>query len=411
MDEASVEDASLFRSFFLGGFECSTHVNMSGKRLDLIASTGHDRFALQDYQRLSELGIHAAREGIRWHLIETRPYQYDFSSVLSQLRAAQATGAQVIWDLCHYGWPDDLDVFSPEFIERFAGLSRAFTRFLKEVTDDIPYLSPMNEMSFLAWAGGAAALFPPFVRERGTEMKFQLVRATIAGTEAAWEVDPAARIFHIDPICHVVPCPDKPEDAPNAAGYCSAMYDSWDMIAGRYFPELGGDEKYLDVIGVNYYIDNQWEYPGSSESDTTITPSHPFYRPVWDLLKEVHERYRRPLFIAETGIEDERRPEWLRYVCREVRDALRAGVPIHGICLYPILNHLGWEDDRHCHNGLWDFADERGNREIYAPLAEELRRQQRLFEQFRNRSESSVIASAEEDPDEFPGLFPSLKKG
>ena len=48
------------------------------------------------------------------------------------------------------------------------------------------------------------------------------------------------------------------------------------------------------------------------------------------------------------------------------------GVRIEGICLYPILNHPGWVDDRHCHNGLWDYANDDGEREIYSPLAEEI---------------------------------------
>jgi hypothetical protein len=97
------------------------------------------------------------------------------------------------------------------------------------------------------------------------------------------------------------------------------------------------------------------------------------------MLQEVYERYRRPLFIAETGIEDEARPAWLRYIGYEVRRALREGVPVHGICLYPIVNHPGWDDDRHCYNGLWDYTDERGEREIYEPLARELAEQQHLM--------------------------------
>jgi hypothetical protein len=56
-------------------------------------------------------------------------------------------------------------------------------------------------------------------------------------------------------------------------------------------------------------------------------------------------------------------------------------VPIEGICLYPIVNHPGWDDDRHCHNGLWDYADDQGNREIYEPLARELDIQQHLIEE------------------------------
>ena len=63
-----------------------------------------------------------------------------------------------------------------------------------------------------------------------------------------------------------------------------------------------------------------------------------------------------------------------------MRAARKTGVPMHGLCLYPILNHPGWEDDRHCHNGLWDYASPDGSREIYQPLAGRVRKQQELLE-------------------------------
>src|SRR5205814_4597880 len=78
----------LFQSFFLGGFECSTHHRRAGLRLDLIAATRHDQFALADYQRLRDVGIRTVREGVRWHLVEAKPGCYDFSSVKPIARAA-----------------------------------------------------------------------------------------------------------------------------------------------------------------------------------------------------------------------------------------------------------------------------------------------------------------------------------
>src|SRR6266436_4307577 len=100
----------MFQSFFSGGFECSTHRSLSGRRLDLIAATKHDKYVAADYARLQELGIRTIREGIRWHLIEQTQHQYDFTSVLPMLRTARDAGLEVIWDLCHYGWPDDVDI-------------------------------------------------------------------------------------------------------------------------------------------------------------------------------------------------------------------------------------------------------------------------------------------------------------
>ena len=43
-------NTDLFKSFFMGGFECSTHRLPTGKRLDLVSSTQHDTFVASDYR-------------------------------------------------------------------------------------------------------------------------------------------------------------------------------------------------------------------------------------------------------------------------------------------------------------------------------------------------------------------------
>jgi hypothetical protein len=55
------------------------------------------------------------------------------------------------------------------------------------------------------------------------------------------------------------------------------------------------------------------------------------------------------------------------------------GIPFEGSCVHPILNHPAWMDDRHCQNGLFEYADASGNRHIFQPLTEELRFQQLRF--------------------------------
>ncbi|MEG5053709.1 MULTISPECIES: beta-glucosidase [unclassified Microcoleus] len=366
---------SMFQSFFMGGFECSTHKLRSGKRLDVTAATGHDKFAAADYQRLQQQGIYTVREGLRWHLIEQTPGKYDFSSSLPIIRAARDMKMQVIWDLFHYGWPDDIDIFSPEFVSRFASMVRAFMEVLTEETDQTPFVTPVNEISFIAWAGGDVAYINPFAKGRGDELKVQLIKASIAAIESVWEVNPRTRIVQIDPTINIIADPDKPEDRDAAEGYRLSQYQAWDMLAGRFRPELGGKEKYLDIIGVNYYDRNQWIH-----NEEPMKYTDPLYRPFREMLQEVFERYGRPLFIAETGTEDDFRPVWFNYVCTEVAAAMKAGVPIEGICLYPIVNHPGWDDDRHCYNGLWDYCNESGDREIYQPLADELQFQRQQIE-------------------------------
>ena len=111
--------SQLFRSFWIGGFESATHINKSGVRIDMVSATQHDIQVDEDYARLAEWGIQTVREGVRWHLVESGR-NFDFSSLLSILDAASRHRIQPIWALCHYGWPDDLDILTPGFIDRFA---------------------------------------------------------------------------------------------------------------------------------------------------------------------------------------------------------------------------------------------------------------------------------------------------
>ena len=375
----------LFESFFLGGFECSTHYLETGKRLDEVAATQHDRFVREDYFRLLEINMRTAREGIRWHLIESSPGRYNFGSVLGIIRAARELNVQVIWDLCHYGWPDWLDIFEPRFVTAFERLATEFAKLLKNETDSVAFIAPINEISFFSWGGGESAWLNPYQKGRGDELKEQLVRAAIAAIEAMWAVDSRTRICQIDPIINVLPeDPLNTKQRRGAEAYRLSQFQAWDMLGGRFKPQLGGNAKYLDIIGVNYYVHNQWILNGSF-----IEPGHQRYKPFREIITEAYERYQRPMFVAETGIEDEARPAWLRYVTGEVMAAMRNGVQIEGICLYPICNHPGWVDDRHCHNGLWDYSDNDGNREVYEPLALELAVQQEQFDRVLKRSQQT----------------------
>jgi beta-glucosidase/6-phospho-beta-glucosidase/beta-galactosidase len=375
-ENRQVSDA-LFPGFFMGGFECASQRLKSGVRLDLTSTTRHDRFAYEDYTRLHDFGMSTARDGVRWHLIESRPYQYDFTSIAPMVRAAEATKTQIIWDLCHYGWPDVLDIFSSEFVRRFAAMVKAVVRFLRSESESQLFLAPINEISFFAWAGGESAYLNPFETERPHELKAQLVRAAIEGIEAAWSIDPEIRIVHTDPLINVAHNLERPEEFEIAEYYRLLMFQAWDMLAGRRRPDLGGQEKYLDIIGLNYYPNNQWLCGETSfHPERWLNVSDEQYRPLSDLIREVHKRYGRPMIIAETGTEGPDRQRWLRYICDEIREALRLGIALEGVCLYPIVDFPGWGDDRHCETGLWGLANENGHRQVYMPLAQEIIRQQ-----------------------------------
>ena len=88
--------------------------------------------------------------------------------------AARDTGMDVIWDLWHYGWPDDLDLFSSHFIDRFVRFASEVVARLSDVDPRPPRICPINEISFFSWAAGEGGIFNPFQKGRGDEVKRQL---------------------------------------------------------------------------------------------------------------------------------------------------------------------------------------------------------------------------------------------
>ncbi|GLS30777.1 Glycosyltransferase involved in cell wall bisynthesis [Mesorhizobium albiziae] len=355
---------SLLASFIQGGFECSTHKRRDGQRLDLLVATGHDEQAGADYAQLAGYGIRTVRDGLRWHLIEQCRGRYNWSSFLPMLRAAQERRTQVVWDLMHYGWPDDLDIWSPAFVDRFRRFAAAAAKMVRNETDDVPFYCPVNEISFHAWGGGDADCLNPYARGRGFELKVQLARAAIAAMHEILAVDPRVRFVHCEPAINIAIDPSRPHQRREAEGARLAQFQAFDMIAGRLWPQLGGEKKLLDIIGLNYYHDNQWLFGGGP-----IAAGHRQAKPFRYLLTETYARYGRPLLVAETGTEGDARSAWFSMIVAEVQAARAIGVQVEGVCLYPIIDHVGWDDDRDCPSGLLASRVVEGRREVHTPLA------------------------------------------
>ena len=372
----------LFPSFWLAGFESACHVNGQGVRLDLVRATQHDLQIREDYARVKALGFRAVRESVRWHLVDRGPH-LDFSTVLPVLAAARAEGIRVLWTLCHYGWPDDVDLFGGGFVERFARYAAGLARVVADSGEAEPWYNPINEISFFAWAAGEVGYIHPHQVGQGAELKRQLVRAALAAMDAIREVDRRARFLHVDPLIHVVPPRGRPDLARAAAEQRASQFDAWDMLAGGHCPELGGHPRYLDVIGLNFYHANEWEYP-DRRLRWEDTPRDPRWIPLRRLLEEVYHRYGRPLVLSETSHFGEGRARWIREVAQEAAAARAEGIPLEGVCVYPVIDRPDWDDPDHWHHsGLWDLrpgAHGRLERVACEEYVAELREVQRALE-------------------------------
>jgi hypothetical protein len=369
----------MFKSFFSAGFDCTDALTARGVRLNHIHATQHDRFLETDYQLLRDSGIYTVREGLSWSRTD-RNGQYDFSHLERLIEASKRYGIEVIFDMCHFGYPDDIDALSDEFIKRFADYCYSAARFITERIDTLCSFTPINEPSYFAWIGGEEGAFAPFLKGLSFEFKVNLVRASIAGNLAIWAASPATRIVNIDPICRSVAPFDRPDLETHADSFNNeAVFQSWDMLCGRLLPELGGNMMHLGVMGINYYWTNQWEWGNALQP---LQEDDPRCWTLSQLVSYVWKRYRADLIIGETSHIGSMRARWLRHVVAEAESLLEAGVSLQGICLYPVLGMPSWTArTKHLKMGLWDLKRSNSSlvRVPYSPMLNALSEAQRLI--------------------------------
>lgn len=373
-----------FQSFWMAGFECTDKLNAFGNRVDFLQLTGHLQLLEQDYQNLKPFQIQTVREGIRWSQVEKRPYGYDWSTVAYMLERGKALGIQQVWDLCHFGYPDDLTPLHPMFARRFSAMCRAFVEFYRSLYPDGPLVvTPINEVSFMSWLGGDVRGTTPYCVGQGWEVKYGLMRAYIEGVAALREADPSIRILTTEPLVQVVPPLDAtPEQVEAAQLAHDSQFQSVDMLCGRICPELGGSADFLDILGFNYYYDNQWVVQTQEFLGWASEPKDARRLPLRTLLAQAHKRYNRPIALTETSHPGIDRPLWIRTIAAECAAVLEEGVPLWGVCLYPIIDRPDWDNLTHWHRaGLWDAEEAPGEvpqRVLYMPYAEALREAQEL---------------------------------
>lgn len=349
----------------MGGFECADHINRSGERVDLMQETEHDLRVYEDYRLLLGLGIKVVREGVCWSRAETRPYHFDFSYLIPFYNAANRLGIQIIWDLCHFGYPDALIPTHPQFVSRFTSYCTAFAAFHQEHCEERLFVVPINEISFLSWHSGDVRGTVPFAINSGDDIKYHLCWAAIEGSKVLKELLYDCVIFAVDPLIKIHAADDT--ISPEALTQMNFnQFRATDILMGMERPELGGRPDLVDFIGLNYYYNNQWDH----KNNPLYWPdSNPPQTPLSHLLKTAYQRYEKPIVLTETGHFGVGRDRWILEITKECMEAKKAGVDLRGICIYPVVDRPDWDDlQLYSQSGIWDFDDQKNrvpNQEYY----------------------------------------------
>jgi len=397
MNEEYINNQNPFASFWMAGFECTDKLNAFGNRVDFLKITGHLHLLEEDYRHLGLFDIKTVREGIRWSHVEQRPYEYDWSTVNYMMQCAKLHGIQQVWDICHFGFPDDLTPLHPMFARRFAALCRAFVKFYRSVDSESTLIvTPINEVSFLSWLGGDARGTSPYCVGQGWEVKYSLMKAYIEGIVAMKEEDPDIRIMTTEPLTSTVPPLDADEVlTEHAAAVHEHQFQVSDILCGLMCPELGGRPEYLDIMGFNYYHNNQWIVDTGQFLPWGNEDNDPRWQSLSDLMRKVYERYNRPFVLTETSHPGVHRPEWTSFVAQECAKLLRADLPLWGVCWYPVIDRPDWDHMQPWHrSGVWDIMPDENNipkRVLHQPTAIALRRAQMLINKAMSKKAVPVL--------------------
>ena len=171
------------------------------------------------------------------------------------------------------------------------------------------------------------------------------------------EADSNVIILTTEPLVNMVPPIDATEQQlMEAELQHEYQYQSVDMLVGNICPELGGHPDLVDILGFNFYYNNQWVVPDWNFLPWFNENNDPRWRPLRSLFEEAYIRYEKPIALTETSHSGKDRPNWIEFVSRECAAVIKKGIPLWGICLYPIIDRPDWDHlDNPWHNsGLWD---------------------------------------------------------
>lgn len=341
--ESVDEPPSPFAGFWMGGFEGADAVDDSGCTLDLARDSGHLARLEEDHRRAAQAGLRGVRENIGWRVSEDGDGHIDLGRALRVQASARRHGLQVLWTLVHHGLPQGLSLHDDALVSRLARFADEVARVLGPGEGTLPSVfTPIHGIGLL---GGGCC-----------DKTRRLVRAALAAMVAIERRLPHARFLHVEPLA--------------GDGSGPTPWQVWDLIAGRAEPALGGRPRWLDLIGVHH---------GPAGGDARP-------RRLRTLLAETWLRYHRPLLLAETGAGDPGpgRAAHLHDTASEVRHAQAVGVPVLGLCLYPLVDRPDAQLPQRWHrNGLWHVDSSQASlpRRIEPELHGALRQWQQVLPQ------------------------------
>ncbi|HEV3399894.1 MAG TPA: family 1 glycosylhydrolase, partial [Actinomycetes bacterium] len=339
---------------FIGGFESTYQPAFD---VDVAETTGHVARWRSDLELLAACGVRRVRYPVRWHRVQAERRAFDWRETDEILGWMRDHGMRPIPDLCHH-------TSYPRWLRRgFADrkFAPSYLRYVEAFAARYPWVEEytlFNEPFTTFLLCGQMGVWPPHFQ--GLKGFLTLARNVLpALTEASRafrQLLPAARHFYVDA------CERASAAVPEARGPALLANDRrffvLDLFLGRDLdpdrpfvaevlaaggrPLLELEPGFVDVLGLDYYAHNQWQYQDRHGRGLASSPDP---GSLADLIGEYWDRYRLPCAIGETNIRGfaPDRASWLKYTLEQCEVARSRGVPVDGYCWFPFVDSCDWD--------------------------------------------------------------------
>lgn len=338
---------------FIGGFE-STYMPLHDR--DVAEQTGHTARWRQDIDLLYETGVRRLRYPVRWHRVEPRSGHFDWSSIEPILEYLDERGMTAIADLIHHTsyprWLDD-GFCDTRFRPAFLRYVRRFAERFPGIEGYQVFNEPFATLLLCAHEG----LWPPYRRGMHSfvDALLNVMPAIAEGSRIARDLLPLAAHVYGDSCEHHTWSSSKGQAFAEVANdrrfFLLDLLLGHDLDPRRPFiaeivaaggaPLLDLEPGHVDVLGLDYYAHNQWQF--SDRHDGVISAPDPL--PLADVIEQYASRYDLPVVLGETNIRGyaSDRATWLKYTLEQCEVAQARGVRLQGYAWFPFIDSCDWD--------------------------------------------------------------------
>ena len=309
----------------------------------------------KDVAALKKIGVSHFRFSIEWARVEPKKGQFNEAAIrqyAEMARKLKAAGIEPIVTLWHFTFPDwlynrydkrEVNFLHPDvqkewdiYVTKMVGALKPYVR----------YWVPQNEPNGALQLGWIAGHWPPGI----LLSPFKYKRAMRVCADMF--IDAAHIIKKERPDAVIMSAHSLPNWRPNR--WQDPTLCTYNTMRRQNFDHLDMIQPVVDIIGINYYYTQDASIRsflnhGQGEKSSNYTQMGWEIEPegIYQVIKQIGDRYHKPMFISENGIgtkNEQKKIKYLRDHINQVRRADAEGYDMRGYFAWTLVDNFEWTE-------------------------------------------------------------------